>query len=44
MTIDIDSVHNNNEFNGSEIAIIAVAGNFQVQKILNRFGRIYEMV
>lgn len=33
----IDSVHNNNEFNGSEIAIIAVAGKFPGTKDIESF-------
>ena len=37
MTIDIDSVHNNNEFNGSEIAIVAVAGKFPGTKDIESF-------
>lgn len=37
MTINIESVHNNNEFNGSEIAIIAVAGKFPGTKDIESF-------
>ena len=37
MTINIDSVHNNNQFNGSEIAIIAIAGKFPGTKDMESF-------
>lgn len=37
MTINIDSVYNNNEFNGSEIAIIAIAGRFPGTKDIESF-------